>query len=802
MGTNGFILGKTYFALISCGPTIVLLIFLTDEISQFLNKVVATLPIFSTNAQILILSAFIASFLFTFLLHQYFLRKFSYSMLAASHVPIQLAIVTVCFFLIAPFRPETIKMENWPCYLFFGFLLSVVISDISYSVDYYKRCPIHLISIEDVLSKESKTEDEKKPSFLRHEGFLWVDFQNGMVVERDETEELSTRLTNENSVLLIGHQASGKSVILRNLGYRLALRRFIVFFANADSLNVDLALNDIRNWDMSNVIILVDDVHRNPIACSDFLEKTHGHNVKIVFSSRPLNVNVFREGQGSHLVKLFEKKVEAKVSEKMIFDMITKYSKSLNFRFEPKVRDVTEIIKKCGTDLWLITYLLASWNPRKASIEEIAKTDMYEKVYETRVSRWSVAGKNSVKVMQTVCALYQYEIPCSEPYLIEAGMSNVAFKLASEGHLIRRGIYYYIHHPSVAQIYLETLEFYKLIKDQTKLSIEVLSSYLEKSEEERAHVFYKLSTFPKSTKKKTIMLKRMLKRMESAELIHQIEQEKNVDKIGSFFRSISNLNRDFAKTLLETVGEESLAKKILNEPVVKKQKDLISDISRLDKDLAKLLSERRLVVAAVIPLLNEEKRVFHIFRNLLDYVDVAIVIDDGSTDSTGKKALQEGAEVIRHNAPKGYVPSIIDGLEKTLHKNYDIVILDVYPWINRPHIAKLIAPILNQNADLVVGVYKDKPSFVQAINRNGVEKFLKYLPNVLSKFEWDLSLTKVLFSKILRVKEVDIEFLLTLYQIAFRSMRARVRTRSEMRRMMGDYERIALRHYSGIVIHD
>lgn len=740
-------------------PTVVLLVFFTDEIIQFLNRLVDAVPLLSTNAQIPLLATFIPSFLFTFLLHQHFLRKKTYSMLATSQIPIQLIIMIICFFLITPLRPETMKLENWSCYIFFGFLLSVAVSDISYLVDYYRRCPIHFTSIENVLSKKPKTKEEKKSSFLRLGGFLWADFKNGIVVERDETRELSKRLTNEKSVLLIGHQASGKSVILRNLGYKLALSGHIVFFANADSLNVDLALKDIANWDMANVIVLIDDVHRNPIACSDFLEKAHAHNVKIVLSSRPFNVNVFREGQGSQLVKLFEQKVEAKVSERMISDMIIKYCYSLNLRFKPKMKDVTEIIRKCGIDLWLITYLLASWNPRKASIEEIAKVDIYTKVYEIRVSRWGIAGKNSTNAMQTICALYQYEIPCVESYLIETGLNSEAFKLAAEGHLIKKGRYYYLHHPSVARIYLETLEFYKLIKDPDSLSIEILSSYLEKSEEERARVFYKLSTFPKAQEKKTAILKSTLKSIEYEELVRQIEQERNIDKIGSFFRSISNINRDFGKTLLKIVGEESLTKKLLKEPVVKKQKNLISDISTLDRDLGELLSEKRPVISAVIPLYNEENAVSHVFRDLLDYVDIVTVVDDHSSDETGKKALRKGVEVIRHKVHKGLLPSIKTGLEKALQQNVDIVVLDVFPWINPHHIPKLIGFITNKNADLVVGLHRGRPCDIQVMNKKGIDKFLKHLPNVLSKGEMALGLTSFLFSKILRVKKIEIEFL-------------------------------------------
>ena len=764
-------------------PTIALLIFLTDEVSHLINRVSLAIPIFSTNAQTLLLAAFIASFLFTFLLHQHYVRKQTYSVLATFHIPIQLVIVAICFFLIVPFRPEMTKMESSASYLFFGFLLSVAISDATYFVDYRKRQPMHLISIENALSKESLSEDERKPSFFRLGGFLWVDFQHEMAVERDEIEELLARLANEKAILLVGHQASGKSVILKNLGYRLArYRRYVVLFANADSLNADLALQDIRNWDMSNVVVLIDDVHRNPTACSNFLERARCHNIKIVLSSRPLNVNVFREGGGVQLVRLFEKRVEAEVTEEVISEMIEVYCRSINLRFKPERKEVNEIIRKCGTDLWLITYLLASWNPRKSKIEKLARDDIYEKVYETRIRGWGITSKSSIEMMQTICALYQYEIPCAESYLVEVGLSDEAFRLESEGQVIRRSGYYYLHHPSVARIYLETLGFFKLIEDVDRVSIEVLSSYLEKSREERARVFFKLSTFPKSAEDTIAILRRMLKTVRFEELVHQIEQETHIGKIGSFFRSISNVDRASAEALLRMVGRESLTRKLIGEPVAKRRRSLISDISRLDNDLARLLSERNPVVAAVVPLFNEEKIISYLLKDLLDYVDTVIVVDDGSRDATVKLAQQLGAKVVLQPGPKGISLSILAALKMSL-ENADAVVLDIFPWVDCRSIPKLVAPILRQEADLVIGLHKENPCRIQAINRKGVEKFLKYLPNLLSKSGQELSLTKVLFSKILRVRETAIDYL----PIPYGKMALYLSSRRAYMRMRGYY---------------
>jgi len=224
------------------------------------------------------------------------------------------------------------------------------------------------------------------------------------------------------------------------------------------------------------------------------------------------------------------------------------------------------------------------------------------------------------------------------------------------------------------------------------------------------------------------------------------------------------------------VGEESLTKKLLVEPVVKKQKNLISDIGTLNRNLGKRLSEKRLVVGAIIPLYNEQNAVSRILRDLLDYVDVVVFVDDGSSDGTSEEAVmyastRKGVRVIRHDARKGLGSSIITGLERALEKQYfDVVVLDVFPWINPHHIPKLIEPILNKNADLVVGLHRGVPSGIQAMNRKGIEKFLKHITNIFSEDYLNLGSTSILFSKILRVTHIDIEFLSTTYGRILRSM--------------------------------
>jgi hypothetical protein len=430
----------------------------------------------------------------------HYIRKKSYSLLATSHVLIQLLIMTACFLILATVRPILINWSNWFGFILSGFFISIIISEITYVLHYRNSFPSHLLPIEEVLSKDCTGEQESKPSFFRKEGFLWIDFKEGVITERIETMEILRRLKTEKSVMLVGDQASGKSNILRNVGYELANNGFIVFFINADSLDVNLAYLEIKKWDMSNVVLIIDDVHRNINATSDFIDRVHSNNIKVVLSSRPANFNILKEKSGQRLLSILDRSVEVKTTKGIIRAIVLKYVHANDEKISLSSDMINEIIQKCGTDLWLLTYFLLAWDVKKS--KDISKIDILKEIYDSRIGHLEIKDKDSLIALETVCVLYQFEIPCSETYLIEMGLNKYAIDLVSEGFLIKKETYYYVHHASVAKIYLDTLERYHLVNDLTNLSIIILSSYLEKNKQDQGEVFYKLSIFPKSIEKK------------------------------------------------------------------------------------------------------------------------------------------------------------------------------------------------------------------------------------------------------------------------------------------------------------
>jgi len=109
-------------------------------------------------------------------------------------------------------------------------------------------------------------------------------------------------------------------------------------------------------------------------------------------------------------------------------------------------------------------------------------------------------------------------------------------------------------------------------------------------------------------------------------------------------------------------------------------------------------------IVACIPAYNEERTIARIVMLAQKHVDKVIVCDDGSTDMTGEIASKLGAEVIRHERNMGYGAALSILFEKAREvKAHVMVILDADGQHNPDDIPKLLTPIVEGEADIVIG---------------------------------------------------------------------------------------------------
>ena len=107
------------------------------------------------------------------------------------------------------------------------------------------------------------------------------------------------------------------------------------------------------------------------------------------------------------------------------------------------------------------------------------------------------------------------------------------------------------------------------------------------------------------------------------------------------------------------------------------------------------------VIKLVIPARDEERAIGQVVRSVISQVDRVIVADNGSTDSTAEVARAAGAHVV-HVPDAGYGRACLAAVDAA--KGCDILVfMDGDASDDPADLAKLLAPILDHEADLVIG---------------------------------------------------------------------------------------------------
>ena len=109
-------------------------------------------------------------------------------------------------------------------------------------------------------------------------------------------------------------------------------------------------------------------------------------------------------------------------------------------------------------------------------------------------------------------------------------------------------------------------------------------------------------------------------------------------------------------------------------------------------------------VLAIIPAYGEGRFIGQVVRQVLQYVQAVLVIDDGSPDNTATEAETAGAKVIRHGTNLGKGAALKTGLQYAVSiEAAFFLFLDGDGQHDPAEIPAFIEAINCSNADLVVG---------------------------------------------------------------------------------------------------
>lgn len=142
------------------------------------------------------------------------------------------------------------------------------------------------------------------------------------------------------------------------------------------------------------------------------------------------------------------------------------------------------------------------------------------------------------------------------------------------------------------------------------------------------------------------------------------------------------------------------------------------------------------MILVCIPARDEEKTIATVIVKSKRHADRIVVCDDGSEDMTGEVAKALGAEVIRVPSGGGYGAALALLFERANQIGPDVMVtLDADGQHNPDDIPTLTKPILDQQADIVIGSrFLTRRGAVRAYRKIGIRAITR-MTATISGFE-------------------------------------------------------------------
>lgn len=142
-------------------------------------------------------------------------------------------------------------------------------------------------------------------------------------------------------------------------------------------------------------------------------------------------------------------------------------------------------------------------------------------------------------------------------------------------------------------------------------------------------------------------------------------------------------------------------------------------------------------ISIIIPAYNEALNIGKVIDETKANISEAdiIVINDASEDSTSLVAKTKGVDVISHVCNLGIGGAVQTGFKYTCEREYDIAVqVDADGQHNPQDISKLVEPIVNGEADVVIGSrYIEKSGFQTNLARRLGMFFFGVLTSIIVK---------------------------------------------------------------------
>lgn len=535
--------------------------------------------------------------------------------------------------------------------------------------------PVYIPTIQSVLRREEISEGE----FFRKEP-AWVDYEQRFIVERKEVDEIKNKLENDKIQLVLGNPASGKSICLKNVGYKLANedeKVYVIELKKHPRDEVKLFFDYIPNIDDDIPIFIVDDVHLYLSECERLIRNFKGKGKgKLIIGSRVTKeITEGFDPTESLELEYLSKTATLIQAEDVTEGMIETFLRAQYNLDEDRIKTVSDNLGKYKNDLWYLSWALKVYDSDNDSVEE-------DKIYKNIKKR--IEKVNAENIFLPLSIFYRYEIPIERKFLVkQMGIEEniiedlIGLQEIVETEEIRKPVMLSLHHSSIADLYFSAYQNYpdlgeeikeKILnwKDETSIQHPQCSQVID-SWPLLYFSFYRYltTTDPRNAidvvihlgndwnyKKCGIgLLKQIIEENKVQESIEKgIKIEEDIEKIGS---CVGTISLECEKTGLRLV--DSVSKRIEKEVDLEKIRKCISTIEESNKEVTMKLF-KNIDINAISSIIEQEQNLEKIakfileFSNYGDYVgtdDELTVFDESGIEKIAFKLIDNISSKIK-----------------------------------------------------------------------------------------------------------------------------------------------------------
>ena len=504
---------------------------------------------------------------------------------------------------------------------------------------------IDLPIFEYVLEKENQ---ELEGDFFRTEP-KWIDFEEGFIVERKEVDEIINKLESNNIQLVLGAPASGKSVILKNIGFKLAKkgdRVYIIQLKKLSAGSIESYFTEARKINDERTLIIVDDAHLELSKCEELLSDFRYNKVrtKLIIGTREVKELEEKLKEKRKIDSEFKKLTQTKIcaTDDVSEKMISLYLKERHhLSDEDRIKTVSKEFVDYKHDLWDLSCTLDAYDPNTDTvrIEEVYSYISHECITNIYVSAdKNINGKD---IFLPLSFFFRFEIPIEKRFLtttlaktleIDTGCIKDLIDISEIHEFKKRGITMLaMYHSSLASLYFKTyqsIECREFMEDITERITEqskhddwirgLFYLYLRSEPINALEVLIRLADNLKQINGGKTLFEELIEDTEIEKSIKKgVENEEDIDAIGLCVSNIAGVNKEIALKLID-----SFSSKIDKEEDIWKIESCLGSISSGNKKVAEEVAEH-IDPPTLASKINEEEVSWKIASYLSHLSDVS-----------------------------------------------------------------------------------------------------------------------------------------------------------------------------------